>query len=163
MTPLYVSRILSGLPCRSGGIGRRARVRAQSPIRGWGFESPLRHQTRPRTPIGYEHHVNRVTRHTPRGISGCIITLDSPVLPILPGRVLLLGKSARRLRLVSTLQPSASACQLVPLRPCLAAHDKPLPVAVGFHAHGGEVVGPLAEILTRRRSRRADKSPKATC
>src|ERR687897_2810941 len=38
---------------------------------------------------------DRVTWYTPRDTLGCIISVDSPVLPILPGRVLLLGLSAR--------------------------------------------------------------------
>jgi hypothetical protein len=34
-----------------------------------------------------------VTGYTPRDTPGCIIAVDSPVLPILPGRVLLLERS----------------------------------------------------------------------
>src|SRR5215213_4437010 len=92
---------------------------------------------------------------------GCIITLDSPVLPILPGRVLLLAFQPGASRLVSTLRAfqalafsiSASA---VPARP--GAHEEPLLIAVRFYA-GGEATGRLAEVLTSgsRRLERADK------
>jgi hypothetical protein len=48
---------------------------------------------------------NGITSCGLRDTLGCIITLDSPVLPILPGRVLLLSKSARRL--IAALSASA--------------------------------------------------------
>jgi hypothetical protein len=46
----------------------------------------------------------------------------------------------------STLQPSAVACQLLPLRPRLAAHKEPPPVAVRFYARG-ETFRQLTEVL----------------
>src|SRR5215208_2640728 len=57
------------------------------------------------------------------------------------------------LQLVSTLRPSGFACKLfrfLSFGTCPAAHDEPLPAALGFCALG-KVARRLAEMLRRRR------------
>jgi hypothetical protein len=49
---------------RSGGIGRRARLRALWDVVLWGFESPLRHQ-----PCTHNHAIRRVDSN--RGVDSC--------------------------------------------------------------------------------------------